>query len=175
MARKGPLHVSICLHETDETSFRVKIVIFRTQCLSGKLPIQYLHDTLAYLLYICMKLIHQHNKLYISKPFFNSLRPRATHICINELTIIGSDNDLSSGWHQAIIWTNAGILLIQTLGTNFSEVLSEIHALSFKKMHLKMLSVKWRQFCLGLNLLRATVYIKWLRLIVTDLGHHRFR
>ena len=27
---------------------------------------------------------------------------------------------------QAIIWTNAGILLIQNLGTNFSEILIEI-------------------------------------------------
>ena len=38
-------------------------------------------------------------------------------------TIIGSDNGLSPGRHQAIIWTNDGILLIGTLGTNFSEIL----------------------------------------------------
>ena len=37
---------------------------------------------------------------------------RATHICISKLTIIGSDNGLSPEWRQAIIWTNAGILLI---------------------------------------------------------------
>ena len=42
---------------------------------------------------------------------FNSLRPSA-HICIGKLTIIGSDNDLSPGWHQAIIWTNAGISIV---------------------------------------------------------------
>ena len=71
---------------------------------------------------------------------------------------IGSDNDLSSGRRQAIIWTNAGILFIQTLGTNFSEILSEIHAVSFNKMHLKMSSAKWRQFCLGHNVLRAITY-----------------
>ena len=75
-----------------------------------------------------------------------------THICISKLTIIGSDNGLSPGCCQAIIWTNAGIFLIQTLGTNFSEIVSKkIHAFSFKKMHLKMSSVKWRPFCLGLN------------------------
>ena len=34
------------------------------------------------------------------------------HICILELTIIGSDNGLSPGKHQAIIRTNDGILLI---------------------------------------------------------------
>ena len=45
-----------------------------------------------------------------------------TYICINKLTIIGSNNDLSSGQHQAIIWTNAGILLIGTLEINFSEI-----------------------------------------------------
>ena len=35
---------------------------------------------------------------------------RVTHICIGKLTIIGSDNGLSRGRRQAIIWTNAGIL-----------------------------------------------------------------
>ena len=37
---------------------------------------------------------------------------RVTHICVSKLTIIGSDNGLSPGRRQAIIWTNAGILLI---------------------------------------------------------------
>ena len=36
------------------------------------------------------------------------------HISVIKLTIIGSDNGLLPGRHQAIIWTNAGILLIQT-------------------------------------------------------------
>ena len=62
-----------------------------------------------------------------------------THICVSKLSIIGSDNGLLPGGHQAIIWTIAGILLIQILGTNFSEILSEIHTFSFKKMHLIML------------------------------------
>ena len=35
-----------------------------------------------------------------------------THICIGKLTISGLDNGLSSGWHHAIIYTNARILLI---------------------------------------------------------------
>ena len=35
-------------------------------------------------------------------------------------TNIGLDNGLSPGWHQAIIWTNAGLLLIEHLGANFS-------------------------------------------------------
>ena len=38
----------------------------------------------------------------------------------------------------AIIWTNAGILLIWPSGTNFGEILIEIGVFSFKKMHLKM-------------------------------------
>ena len=75
---------------------------------------------------------------------------RVMHICVGKLTIIGLDNGLSPGRHPAIIRTNAGILLI---GTNFSEILSEIHPFSFKKMHLKMSSGRWRQFYLGLNML----------------------
>ena len=76
---------------------------------------------------------------------------RVTHICVGNLTIIGSDNGLSPGRRQAIIWTNAGILLIGPLGTNFSEILIEIPTFSCNKMHLKMSSAKWRPFCPGLN------------------------
>ena len=57
---------------------------------------------------------------------------RVTHICISKLNIIGR-------W-EAIIWTNAGILLIGPLGTNFSEILIKIQTFSLKKMHLKMSS-----------------------------------
>ena len=78
---------------------------------------------------------------------------RVTHICVSKLTIIGSDNGLSPGRLQAIIWTNAGILLIVTLGTKFSEILGKIHIVSLKKMHFKMSSGKCRPFCLGLNVL----------------------
>ena len=76
-----------------------------------------------------------------------------THICVVKLTTIGSDNGLAPGRPQAIIWTNAGILLIGPLETNFSEILFGIHTSSFKKMHLKMSSAKWRAFYLGLNVL----------------------
>ena len=83
----------------------------------------------------------------------NVLTPwgRVTHIRVSKLSIIGSDNGLSPGRRQAIICTNAGIFLIRTLGTNFSEILGEIHSLSFSKMHLKVSSAKWRLFGLGLN------------------------
>ena len=58
-----------------------------------------------------------------------------THICVRKLTTIRSDNGADSGRRQAIIWTNAGILLVGTLGTNFSEILIAIHTFSFTKMH----------------------------------------
>ena len=76
-----------------------------------------------------------------------------SHICVGKLTIIDSDNSLSPGRCQAIMWTNAGILLIGPLGTNFNEILINIQAFSFKKMHFKMSSVKWHPFCLDLNVL----------------------
>ena len=76
-----------------------------------------------------------------------------THICIGKLTIIGSNDSSLSGWCQVIIWTDVGILWIRTLGTTFTEILSKIHTFSLKKMHLKMASVKWWQFCLSLNVL----------------------
>ena len=102
---------------------------------------------------------------------------RVKHICVSNLTIIGSDNGLSPGRRQAITWTNDGILLIGPFGTNFSEMLIEIHTFSFKKIHLKMSIGKWRPFCLGLNVLRDYFFIykqlypihwKWF------LTHHSF-
>ena len=69
----------------------------------------------------------------------------------HNLTIIDSDNGLSPGRRQAIIWTNAGILFISPLGTNFNEMLIKIITFSFMKMRLKVSSMKWRQFCVGLT------------------------
>ena len=73
---------------------------------------------------------------------------QVTHTCVSKLTIICSDNGLSPHRRQSIIWTNAGILLTGPLGTNFSEILIEIHIFSYKKMHLKMSSENRRPFCL---------------------------
>ena len=80
---------------------------------------------------------------------------RVTHICVSNLTIIGPDNGLSPGRRQAIIWTNAGILLIGPWGTNFSEISIGIYTFSFNKIHLEMSSAKWRPFCLVLNVLKV--------------------
>ena len=77
------------------------------------------------------------------------------HICVSNLTIIGSNNGLSPGWRQAIIWTNDGQLLIGPLGTNFSEILIEILTFSIKKMRLKVSSWKWRPFYLGRDKMAA--------------------
>ena len=89
---------------------------------------------------------------------------RVTHICVGNLTIIGSETGLSPGWRQAIIWTNAGILLIGPLGPIFSEIQIGIQTFSYKKMHLKMSFVKWRPFCLGLNVSK----VPWHRHLQTQ-------
>ena len=78
---------------------------------------------------------------------------RVTHICVSKLTIIGSDNGLSPDRRQAIIWTNAGLLLIEPLGTNFSEILIEIPTFSFKKM---------RVVCETAAILSRPQCVKWL-------------
>ena len=75
------------------------------------------------------------------------------HICISNLTIMSSNDGLLSGRRQVIIQTNAGILLIGLLGTNFSENLIEIITFSVKKMCLKVSSAKRLPFCLCLNVL----------------------
>ena len=103
---------------------------------------------------ICMQII-------VNKPQMTDMRllthwGRVTHLCVGNRTTIGPDNGLSPGRRQAIIWTNAGILLIGPWGTNFSEILIGIQIFSFKKIHLKITSAKWRLFCLGLNVLRIS-------------------
>ena len=45
---------------------------------------------------------------------------------------------MMAGRRQAIIWTNAGILLFGLLGTNVREILIAILAFSFKKMRSKV-------------------------------------
>ena len=60
----------------------------------------------------------------------NSLKPSKI------FTIIGSNNSLSSVRRKAIIWGNAGLLLIWPLGTNFNEIWTEIPIFSFKKVQL---------------------------------------
>ena len=82
--------------------------------------------------------------------------PFWTHRCVGNVNIIDSENGLTPGWRQAIIGTNVGILLIGPLRTNFSEILIEIKTCLFKKEHLEVSSVKWRPFCLGLNVLNVT-------------------
>ena len=72
--------------------------------------------------------------------------------------IISSDNGLSPGRCQAIIWNNAGMLLNGPLGTNFSEILIKIYIFSFNKMHLKRSSAKRRPFCHGLHVLMKRQY-----------------
>ena len=92
---------------------------------------------------------------------------RVTHICVGNLTIIGSDNGLSPGRRQAIIRTNAGMLLIGPLRTNFSEILIGIQAFSLKKIHLKMSSASCCSFRLGLNVLSGD---SWPKLALAPCG-----
>ena len=112
-----------------------------------------------------------HPNLYVGCAYWSMLRlthwGRVTHICVSKLNIIASDNGLSPGRRQAIIWTDAGILLIGPLGANFSEISIGIQTCSFKKMHLKMSSAKGRLFCLGLNVLKLTKGYQRVRVLTT--------
>ena len=73
------------------------------------------------------------------------------YVTVIEATI-GSDEGLSPDRCQDIIWTNADSLSIRLLETNLSEILIAIQTFSFKKMHLRMSSPKWRPWCFSLNM-----------------------
>ena len=106
---------------------------------------------------------------------------RVTHICVGKLTNIGSDNGVSPGRRQAIIWTNARIVLFGPLGANISEFLVVIHTFSFNKMHLKMSSAKWRpnknylygRLSSGHFLASICVYVSSVLWIPNGISYHR--
>ena len=67
--------------------------------------------------------------------------PSATYVSVNWVSI-DSDNGLLPVRRQAITWTSARLLPIGPLGVNFNEIWIKIKKLSFRKMHLKLSSVK---------------------------------
>ena len=73
---------------------------------------------------------------------------RVTHICIGNLTIIGSDDGLLPCRHQAIISTNAGMLIIGPSGTNFSEILIGIQTFHSRN-------------CISKHRLQNGIYFLW--------------
>ena len=90
----------------------------------------------------------RHSHLYNRNPYTSKMACLThwgwvTHIGVGKLAIIGSDNGWTPGRRQAIIWTNAGILLIGPLGANFSVILITILTFSFKKMQFKVSFAKW--------------------------------
>ena len=75
---------------------------------------------------------------------------RVTHICVSKLSIIG-DNGMSPDPPSHYLnqcWNIVKCNLKSTV-----QKLIEIHTFSFKNIHLKISSGKWRPFWLGLNVL----------------------
>ena len=92
-----------------------------------------------------------------------------THICVGKLTIIDSDNGFSPGRHQAIMWNNAGLLLIEPLGTNFSEISIGIQTFFIQENALEhvvceMASISSRPQCVN-------IYICTYRNLLTPIMH----
>ena len=51
------------------------------------------------------------------------LHPFSLTTCNYSIRGLPSDNGLLPDWRQAVIWTNAGILLTGPIETNYSEIL----------------------------------------------------
>ena len=75
---------------------------------------------------------------------------RLTHICVGHLTIIGSDKCLSPGRRHAIIWTDAGILLIGPSETDFNEIIIK-----------KIIHFHWKKFIWKCPLIARFVGPTW--------------
>ena len=131
-------HFVLCI--LSKTSSYSKPEVLRNLLATSQSIATYLCDIFQRLIFgrlltICFSHLLTHSS-WISRcrggrSLLYSLRPcdihwtqwgRVTHICVGELTIIVSDNGLSPGRRQAIIWTNAGMLLFGPYGTNFNEI-----------------------------------------------------
>ena len=78
------------------------------------------------------------------------------HVCVSKQIIIGSHN----GWpvqshYLNQCWNLVSGTIRNTLQLNRNRI---SYIISFKKMHLKQSSGKWRPFCLGLNVLTLQLY-----------------
>ena len=78
------------------------------------------------------------------------------YICVDNLTINGSDNGLSPGQRQAIIWSNAGTRLIGPFGTNFSTILIQLFV---QEIAFENVVWKCRPICFSLNMLRESFFL----------------
>ena len=86
---------------------------------------------------------------------------RVKHKCVDNVTIIGSDNGLLLGRRQAIIWANAWIVLIGHLWTNFSGIFNRnpyifIQENAFEKIVCQMTAIS-----LGLTVLTDSNIEAW--------------
>ena len=104
---------------------------------------------------------HVKSHLYIAHSRLDTQDPllthwgRATHICVSNL-IIGSDNGLSPGRRHAIIWTNAGILLIRPWGTKSRAKFTRnshifIHENALENVVWKMAAILSRPQCVNMD------------------------
>ena len=57
---------------------------------------------------------------------------------------------------QAIIWTNAGISLIEPLGINFGEIWSKLPQFSYVKNNFKMASILSHPQCVKMNVILSS-------------------
>ena len=70
-------------------------------------------------------------------------------------TVFGSDNGLSPLWHQAIIWTNAGIILITSLRKKLQLNLRRNSYIFIQQNTFQNAVCKIVAICLGLNMLNV--------------------
>ena len=86
---------------------------------------------------------------------------RVTHICVSKQAIIGSENGLSPGRCQVIIWTCAGLLVIWTFGNKLQWNLNKnlyifIQENAFENVVWKMAAILSRPQCVELILIIIT-------------------
>ena len=85
---------------------------------------------------------------------------RSSNVCVDDLTTNGSDNGLLPCRRQAIIRTNAGILLIEPLRTNFCEILIEI--LTYIEIELD-----WKPFVHEIICAHSKEYVFFTNMLLT--------
>ena len=99
---------------------------------------------------------------------------RVTHMCVSELTIIGSDNGLSPGRRQAIIWTREWWNIVNwTLRNKLQWNFIRNSNIFIQQNALENVVCEMASICLGLNVLipityQASKFLNFVNLLIQE-------
>ena len=125
-------------------TYRIKSWLGTYYLLTESIPT--FHNHIFFCGYMCLRWLHHYKYLVSSLTHWGHV----THICVSNLNIIGWDNGLVPTMPQAIIWTNAVILLIGPPGNFNWKSYIFIQEKAFKNVINKMAGILSQPQCVNI-------------------------